>query len=153
RLTVTDSTGATNTESQTFVVPPVASEPPPDIPPDIPPNVTFVEPTSGASFPSPANVTITAAASDPDGFILRVEFHAVDLNGNGAPIGYAWYPPFTITWSPEKCGCSTGKLPGTYTVTAIAVDNAQKKASVSMPITLTDPNAEDPVATPIILPV
>jgi len=40
------------------------------------PSVTLVSPTNGAVFQVPANVTLAALASDPDGALIQVEFFA-----------------------------------------------------------------------------
>lgn len=41
-----------------------------------PPAVTLTSPTQNASFTSPANVTLTATASSPNGAVSRVEFYS-----------------------------------------------------------------------------
>src|SRR5579884_2335454 len=43
-------------------------------PADVPPTVAITSPTNGASFTAPANVTITATASDSDGTVTNVSF-------------------------------------------------------------------------------
>jgi hypothetical protein len=44
--------------------------------PYTPPAVTLTSPTQNASFTSPANVTLTATASSPNGAVSRVEFYS-----------------------------------------------------------------------------
>jgi hypothetical protein len=44
--------------------------------PFTPPAVTLTSPTQNASFSSPANVTLTATASSPNGAVSRVEFYS-----------------------------------------------------------------------------
>jgi hypothetical protein len=74
------------------------------------PACTLTSPTNGAEFGVPANVTLTATASDPDGSIVRVEFYAGDVL-----LGLATNAPFTFVWSNVPVG--------THTVLAKARDN------------------------------
>ncbi|MEJ2173867.1 MAG: S8 family serine peptidase [bacterium] len=89
----------------------------------VPPTVTLTEPTSGAVYVTPADITLTAIASDSDGTISRVEFYAGVVK-----IGEATTPPYTFTWS--------GVGPGVYSLTARAIDN-QLGVAVSAPVTVT----------------
>ncbi len=67
--------------------------------------------TAAASPPiAPASVTLTAAASDPDGTIVAVEFFA-----GGTLLATATESPFTTTWPDVGAG--------TYTLTARVTDN------------------------------
>ena len=94
-----------------------------------PPTVAVTAPASGAVFVAPANITLSATASDSDGTVSRVEFYALDVK-----IGEATSEPYTITWADV--------VPGVYSVTARAVDN-QFGTGVSEPITVTvDPGSE-----------
>jgi len=76
-----------------------------------PPTVTLTSPTSGATFTAPANVTLSANATDSDGTIARVEFYngATLLNSDTAA-------PYSFTWSSVPAG--------TYAVKAVAYDNS-----------------------------
>lgn len=62
-----------------FITPPGVS--------NIPPVVSIVGPTNGAVFTAPANISLLAKASDPDGVVTNVEFFAggTDL-GRGLPV-------------------------------------------------------------------
>jgi len=88
-----------------------------------PPTVTLTSPTSGATFTAPANVTLSANATDSDGTIARVEFYngTTLLNSDTAA-------PYSFTWSSVPAG--------TYSVKAIAYDNSGASAS-SATVTVT----------------
>lgn len=75
-----------------------------------PPAVSISAPASGSSFNYPANITLTANATDSDGSIAKVEYY------NGATlIGSATTAPYGVSWSPS--------LIGNYTLKARAIDN------------------------------
>ncbi len=75
-----------------------------------PPTVSISSPGNGATFTAPATITLSAAANDADGSILRVEFFA-----NGTSLGSYWAPPYSI---------SLPNIPaGNYTVSAVATDD------------------------------
>jgi hypothetical protein len=75
------------------------------------PTVSLTSPASGASFTAPANITLTASASDSDGTVSKVEFY----NGTSL-IGTSTASPYTVTFA--------GAPVGSYTVTAVAYDNS-----------------------------
>ncbi|MCS3795468.1 glycosyl hydrolase family 18 protein [Niastella sp. OAS944] len=87
------------------------------------PTVNITSPANNATFTSPANVTITASASDADGSVTKVEFY----NG-GTKLGEATAAPYSYTWS--------NVANGTYTLTAKATDNGGA-VSTSGAITIT----------------
>jgi len=75
------------------------------------PTVSITSPSNGATFTSPASITITANAADIDGTISKVEFY------NGTTLlNYDATSPYTYTW--------TGVSAGTYSLTAKAYDNS-----------------------------
>jgi chitinase len=75
------------------------------------PTVSFASPANNATFTAPASITLTANAADADGTVSKVQFY------NGATsIGTATSSPFTFNWSNVAAG--------TYTLTAVATDNA-----------------------------
>ncbi len=76
-----------------------------------PPTVSMTSPGDGAVFTAPATVTLSADAADPDGGIARVDFFA-----GSTLVRTATTAPYTATWS--------GVASGTYTLTAVATDNA-----------------------------
>jgi uncharacterized protein (DUF2141 family) len=76
-----------------------------------PPIVSLTSPVNGASFVAPATLTLSAAASDPDGSIAKVSFYAgTQLLGSVAS------SPYQLTWSTVPSG--------SYALTAVAYDNS-----------------------------
>ena len=101
--------------------PPPPPPPPPRPPSNQPPSVSLT--TNGASFTSPAKISLAATAADPDGTVTRVEFF------NGATrLGEDTTAPYTTQWN-------TGAA-GSYTLTARATDNAGA-TTTSSPVTIT----------------
>jgi regulation of enolase protein 1 (concanavalin A-like superfamily) len=96
--------------------------PPP--PSNQPPAVSLTSPTASASFTAPATISFAASASDPDGTVARVEFFA----GTSQPVGSDTSSPYTFSW--------TNVGAGTYTLTAVAYDNAGL-STTSAPVTVT----------------
>ncbi|HVM50544.1 MAG TPA: PQQ-dependent sugar dehydrogenase [Candidatus Acidoferrum sp.] len=79
-------------------------------PADVPPTVSITSPTNGASFTAPANVPITASASDSDGTVTNVSFF------DGATfLGKTNNTPYTVT---------TSLAVGAHALTTVATDNA-----------------------------
>jgi regulation of enolase protein 1 (concanavalin A-like superfamily) len=74
------------------------------------PTVAITSPASGATLTEPANVTIQANASDPDGNINRVEF----FEGSRL-VGTDMTRPYSVA--------VPGVAQGTYSLTAAAIDN------------------------------
>ncbi len=75
-----------------------------------PPSVTLTSPANNAIYSAPANVTLTATASDTDG-IQKVEF----FHGGTNLIATVTTSPYTYAW--------TNVAIGTYSLTAKATDN------------------------------
>jgi hypothetical protein len=78
--------------------------------PNTAPIVSLTAPSSGAACQSPCTIPVTAAASDPDGTVSRVDFYA-----GQALIGSATRSPFSVTWRAVP--------PGTHTLKAMAYDD------------------------------
>jgi len=95
------------------------------------PVISITSPVSGSSFTAPANITIAANASDPDGKISKVEF----FNGTSSIVSLN-AAPWTFTWNDVAAG--------TYSLTAVATDNSGLKTT-SAAITLTVKNSPPPV--------
>jgi hypothetical protein len=74
------------------------------------PDVSLTAPAAGATFTAPANITVSATATDSDGTVARVDFYA-----GTTLIGSDPTSPYNITWSNVPAG--------TYSLTAIATDN------------------------------
>lgn len=90
----------------------------------MPPNVALTSPAPDAVFSAPANITLSAAASDTDGNVVKVEFYA-----NGGLVGTDTVAPFALVWQNVSAG--------SYTLTAKATDNdGGVKTSAGVPITV-----------------
>lgn len=78
---------------------------------NVAPTVALTSPAPNSVFHMPASVALSAAASDPDGSVAKVEFYA-----DAAKIGESVTAPYTITWSP------TSK--GPYSLSAVVTDSS-----------------------------
>ncbi|MDB5271882.1 MAG: peptidase domain protein [Chitinophagaceae bacterium] len=78
--------------------------------PNVAPIVFLTAPSNNAEFTAPANVILTASASDSDGNIVNVEF----FEGNNK-LGEAFSSPYALNWNNVAAG--------SYTLTAKATDN------------------------------
>lgn len=100
---------------------------------NLPPQVQLTG--SYQSSNAPANITLAAAASDPDGSVVRVRFLR-----NGALLGDDTVPPYN--WNDTQ-------LPaGSYSYQAVAHDNAGATASSNVVSIVVHPAANN---TPVIL--
>lgn len=95
------------------------------------PTVSITSPAGGASFESPASITMTASATDTDGSIRRVELFA-----NNTLVAAASAPPFTVPLSIV----STGSV----SLTAVATDN-RGGLGTSAPVAITVTGSLPPV--------
>jgi len=119
-LFIVDSTGVPSVARMVTLD---AAAPPPPPPPNQPPSASLTSPTNGAIFTSPAKVALAAAASDPDGRVVRVEFF------NGATkLGEDTTAPYASQWNVGSAG--------TYRLTARATDNSGA-VTTSSPVTIT----------------
>ena len=87
--------------------------------------MSISSPIAGRSFTAPASLTITAAASDSDGTIARVDFFA-----NSQFIASDTSSPYQAAWSNVAAG--------SYSLTAVARDNlggTRTSSAVSVSIT------------------
>ncbi|HUR47359.1 MAG TPA: lamin tail domain-containing protein [Candidatus Saccharimonadales bacterium] len=87
------------------------------------PSVAITNPAPGTVIALPANLNITATASDSDGTVSKVEFYYQTTN----KIGEALVAPFGITW--------TNAVAGTQSLTAVAYDNFGA-TGVSAPVSI-----------------
>jgi hypothetical protein len=88
-----------------------------------PPTVTMTSPQNGATVPRNASVSLTADASDDRG-VVKVEFYVANkliLSDTSAP--------YAATWR------VSGKANASYTVKAVAYDQAGNKASSTISVT------------------
>lgn len=92
-------------------------------PGNTPPTVSLTAPAANASYSAPASVTLTAAASDANGTVAKVEFY------QGATLlGSKTASPYTYTWANVPAG--------TYSLTAKATDN-QGAVTTSAAVSIT----------------
>jgi hypothetical protein len=90
------------------------------------PQVTITSPANGATYISPANITIATNATDPDGTITKVEFFS-----GATKIGEATTAPYQLPWN--------NVIAGAYALTARATDNLGATAtSTVVNITVTN---------------
>jgi predicted phage tail protein len=98
------------------------------------PTVAITSPANGSTFVAPASLTITATASDPDGAVARVEFYR-----GTTKLGEDTSSPYSFAWNSAPAG--------TYSLTAVAVDDAGgATTSTPVSITITAPNSSPTVA-------
>jgi len=99
------------------------------------PTVSITSPTGGASFTAPATVTLNATATDSDGTVARVEFFS-----GSTKVGEDTSSPYSYTWNNVQAG--------SYTVTAVATDNAGATAtSAAVVFTVSTAGNTAPVAS------
>ena len=98
------------------------------------PTVSLSSPANGATFTAPAALTLTATAGDADGSVTKVDFYS----GNSL-LGTDTTAPYSFDVS--------GLAAGTYSLTAVATDNAAA-STTSAPISIT----VNPAAPPSTLP-
>ena len=102
--------------------------------PNQPPAVSVTSPAAGAQFTAPANLTITAAATDGDGTIAQVDFYA----GNTS-LGTRTVAPYSVNWSNVPAG--------SYALKAVATDNlGATTTSAAVNITVSTPPPPPPAA-------
>ncbi len=102
-----------------------------------PPSVSITSPAGGATFISPADVTIQAAASDSDGAVAKVEF----FDGTSS-LGFVTTAPYT-----QKVTL----YPGTHPLTAAATDNAgATTTSAAVTVTVNTTPIADPIPARIV---
>lgn len=87
------------------------------------PTVALNSPTPGASYTTPATITVSANAADADGSIAKVEFFA-----GASKIGEDTSAPYSVTWN--------NVVAGSYTLSARATDN-QGASSTSAGVAVT----------------
>jgi hypothetical protein len=108
---------------------------------NLPPQVRIVEPHGGATFFAPANIGLSAAASDLDGRVTGVKFFA-GTNSLGVVTNSITVTNleeevqtlFSLTWSNVALG--------TYSLTAVATDNggaSTTSAKVNVAVTVRPP--------------
>ena len=96
--------------------------------PNIAPSVSITSPGDSAAFAAPASITISAAASDNDGTISKVDFYNGDIL-----LATVSQSPYTFTWNNVAAG--------NYSITAKATDNGSLvTASDAVAVSVYTPN-------------
>jgi hypothetical protein len=113
RAVAIDNSGESAKSAQVIIV--VKTAEPPPAPTPVPPTVSLAAPASTDPFTAPATITVSANASDADGTIASVQFFATSA-GSTTPIGSSTGPSFSVSW--------TNVAAGSYSLTAVATDNA-----------------------------
>jgi plastocyanin len=107
----TDNAGAQTTTSISVVV-------------NSQPTVSFTAPANNSVAATSSNVTITAAGSDSDGTLSKLEIFS-----NGTSLGSSATSPFSITFAPPTSGI--------YTLTATATDNRGASTTATIQLNAT----------------
>jgi hypothetical protein len=118
-LFIVDSAGVPSVAKMVNLDP--AAPPPPPPPANLPPTVSLTWPSNGASFKSPATISLEANAADPDGSVARVEFFR-----GATRLGEVMSSPYTLPWTFGV---------GNHTLTARATDNGDA-TTTSSPVTI-----------------
>jgi hypothetical protein len=82
---------------------------------NIQPTVTLTSPVHDAAFTAPADITLTADASDSDGSVAAVQFYANTMSGTTITIGTDTTAPYSVVWNDAPVGY--------YTIGASVKDN------------------------------
>ena len=97
-----------------------------------PPTVSITTPSASATYNAPASMVVTAAASDSDGTVARV-----DIYQGSTLLKSDTTAPYSVDW--------TGVGPGSYQLTAVARDNdGATKTSAAVTITVTSGSNQAP---------
>lgn len=104
--------------------------------PNVAPVVSITSPVANTSFAAPASVIISAAATDANGSVSKVDFYS-----NDTLIGTAASSPYTFTWRNVPAG--------KYSITAKATDNnLAVTASAAVAVSVFTPQATTILPTP-----
>lgn len=96
-----------------------------------PPVVNITSPANGASFPTPADITVNATAYDRDGMIASVQFFI-----DGVLIGA---PDMTVPYGRTTNGIAIGS----HTLTAVATDNTGLTGTATVTVTVVPGSVSD----------
>lgn len=88
------------------------------------PTASLTGPADNATFVVQASIPLTAAATDSDGTIGRVDFYS-----DGVLLGSSNAAPFQYNWIPS--------LTGTYSLTVRAIDDRGETSTISGPVSVT----------------
>jgi RHS repeat-associated protein len=115
---VTDNLGVTTTSSPIPIT----------VNANQPPTISITSPANNATFEAPANITIDATATAPNGNVAKVDFFQAAIGQSPTNIGTVTASPYTVTWNNVTAG--------TYTLIAKVTDNFGINTT-SNPITVT----------------
>ena len=105
------------------------------------PSVSLTSPQQGATFTAGDDISLSAAASDSDGSVMKVEFFQAGLN----MVGSATSSPWSSVWQNVPAG--------TYTLTAKATDDdTLSTTSSSVTITVLPQNSPIPPVVTLTSP-
>ena len=93
------------------------------------PVVTMTSPASGASLPANQSVTVSATATDADGFIPSTTGGGVSFYVDGDLIGTDLVAPYSVTWTPT--------VAKTYSIRAQATDDKGSTVLSAVPYNVT----------------
>jgi hypothetical protein len=93
------------------------------------PVVTMTSPASGASLPANQSVTVSATATDADGFIPSTTGGGVTFYVDGDLIGTDLVAPYSVTWTPT--------VAKTYSIRAQATDDKGSTVLSAVPYNVT----------------
>ena len=116
----------------------VCTTTPPPPPPNQSPSVALTTPTNNATFVAPANITLSANATDTDGSIAKVEF----FNGS-TKLGEATATPYRFVWNAVGAG--------NYSLSAKATDNLGAATSSAVVIVAVSTPTPPPTPTADII--
>ena len=96
------------------------------------PQVALTSPTNGNAFTTPANILVSAIASDADNALARVEFYSQPSTNNSQPVllSAVTNPPYNFTWSNAAIGTYTLTYPA-QPVEFAAITGTSGKSSVA----------------------
>jgi hypothetical protein len=95
------------------------------------PTVSFTQPTAGANLAAPASPHVVVNASDPDGTIANVKLYL-----NGALVRQENKAPYEWNGVGQNDPLLQNMVAGTYTLKAIATDNAGATGEATITITV-----------------
>ncbi len=111
--------------------PPTPTPTPTPSPSPSAPQVTLILPPAGATFVAGNDITLSATATDSNGFVTKVDFYR-----NSTLIGTDTTAPYSVVWPNAS--------KGTYQLTAKATDNSGM-TTTSAPISITVNNSPNSV--------
>ena len=122
-LFIVDDAGVPSVSKMVRISSDAPPPPPPPPPSNQPPSASITSPAEGAVFPWKPTITITAAASDPDGSVTAVEFR----DGTSV-LGRDTSAPYSYTWRNAP--------PGKHILSVRATDN-RGAVTTSAPVNIT----------------